>query len=306
MTMLLRLPVVLAATGLALAGCVPSSGGGNGATAGGGAGPAPSASAAPAAVTEIQIDKSYWYAGFKVTLGTARVVDASSGGGKAVTIEGVFQNLSTEYEREPTEEALLTVGDRTYADLDDPLLDLPEVPAQRSQPGTYAFEVDEHFVLPEAVLIVGKPADRQATIPFSGADGLVALEPRPVPVTGKVLASKSGGVFMTVSAVEVRSDEPYLHGQAPTGQEFLRLSFSATNNTDAGFAWVFDRDLHLKMPDGTSLGTADNCSRAQIYPPPHGKVDGGLACFLVPAPATGTYLLTWFGYDRGGLRVPVH
>jgi hypothetical protein len=302
MRKLLRLLVVSTATGLALAGCVPPSGDGDG----GGNDPAPSESQAPAAVTEIQINKSYWYAGFKVTLGTARVVDSSSGGGKAVTIEGVFQNLSTEHEREPTEEALVTVGDRTYAEVDRPLLDLAEVPAQRSQHGTYAFEVDEHFVLPEAVLIVGKPVNRQATIPFSGPDGLVALEPEPVPVTGKVLASKSGGVFMTVSAVEVRSDEPYLHGQAPTGQEFLRLTFSATNNTDAGFAWVFDRDLHLKMPDGTSIGTADNCSRAQIYPPPHGKVDGGLACFLVPAPANGTYLLSWFQYEKGGLRVPVN
>ena len=36
--------------------------------------------APPAAVTEIQIDKSYWHPGFKVTLGTARIVPASFGG----------------------------------------------------------------------------------------------------------------------------------------------------------------------------------------------------------------------------------
>ncbi|MEU7820576.1 hypothetical protein [Catellatospora sp. NPDC049133] len=71
---------------------------------------------------------------------------------------------------------------------------------------------------------------------------------------------------MTVSAAEVRADEPLLHGQAPTGQEFLRLTFSATNDTAAGFAWVFDRDLHLRLPDGTVVATADNCGRAQIYP----------------------------------------
>jgi hypothetical protein len=287
---------------LALAGCVPEADGD-------GAGPEPPAGATespePAAVTEIEINKSYWYAGFKVTLNTARVVD-SSFGGKAVTVEGVFQNLSSEYAKAPTEEALLTVGDHTYAELDHPLLDLPEVPAQRSQHGTYAFGVDEHFVLPEAVFIVGKPSNRQATVPFSGPDGLVALEPKPVPVTGKVLRTKAGSVFMAVSAVEVRSDEPYLHGQAPTGQEFLRLTFSATNNTDAGFAWVFDRDLHLKLPDGTSIGTDNNCSRAQIYPPPHATATGGLACFLVPAPATGTYLLSWDLYEKGALRVPVN
>lgn len=294
------MPAAAAAIALALAGCAPGSG-----DAEADVPPtAPSGSPAPEAVTEIQIDKSYWHAGFKVTLGTARVV-ASSFGGKAVTIEGVFQNLSSEYAESPTEEALLTVGDRSYAELDHPLLDLPEVPAQRSQPGTYAFDVDEHFVLPEAVFIVGKASDRQATVPFTGTDGHVPLEPSPVPVTGKVLRSKAGTVFMTVSAVEVRADEPYLHGQAPSGQEFLRLEFSATNNTAAGFAWVFDRDLHLKLPDGTTVGTANDCSRAQIYPPPHASVDGGLACFLVPAPATGTYLLSWDRYEKGALRVPV-
>jgi len=294
------MPAAAAATALALTGCAPGAGGADPT-------PPPAAADSPAAaVTEIQIDKSFWYAGFKVTLGTARVVPSSVGDGSAVTIEAVFQNLSTEHPEEPTEEALLTVGDRTYAEPDRPLSELPEVPAQRSQPGTYAFDVDEHFVLPEAVLVVGKPSDRQATVPFTGTDGHVALEPSPVPVTGKVLRAKAGNVFMTVSAVEVRADEPYLHGQAPSGEEFLRLEFSATNNPAAGFAWVFDRDLHLKLPDGTTVGTADNCSRAQIYPPPHASVDGGLACFLVPAPATGTYLLSWDRYEKGALRVPVN
>lgn len=298
----LRLPAASAAIVLALTGCVPGTGGpAADATASAGASDGPE----PAAPTELQINRSYWYAGFKVTLGAARIVPSSSDGGRAVTIEGVFQNLSPEHPDTPTSDALLAVGDRTYAEVDDPLLRLPEVPAQRSQPGVYAFAVDEHFVLADAVLVVGRPADRQAMIPFAGPDGLVALEPRPVSVTGKVLRERSGSVFMTVSAVEVRSDEPLLHSEAPSGQEFLRLAFSATNDTAAGFAWVFDRDLNLRLPDGTSIGTADNCSRAQIYPGPHATATGGLACFLVPAPAAGVYLLSWNRYEKGALRVPV-
>ncbi|MBB5873668.1 hypothetical protein F4553_007102 [Allocatelliglobosispora scoriae] len=297
-----RFLAATAAIGLVLTGCALRSGGGG---AGDSTPSAAPGGSAPVAVTELKINKSYWYAGFKVTLGTARIVASSVSGKEAVTIEGVFQNLSPEHSRMPTTTALLVVGDRTYSEVDHPLSELPEVPAQRSQPGSYAFEVDEHFVLADAVLVVGKPSDRQATIPFTGPAGLVALEPRPVPVTGKVLREKTGSVFMTVSAVEVRSDEPLLHGEAPTGQEFLRLAFSATNNTDAGFAWVFDRDLHLILPDGTSIGTADNCSRAQIYPAPHATATGGLACFLVPAPANGVYQLTWNLFQKGALRVPV-
>lgn len=295
-----RLSAVSAAIVLALTGCVPGAGGGPADPSG----PAAASGSPAAAPTEIQIDKSYWYTGFKVTLGAARIV-ASSSGGKAVTIEGVFQNLSPEYPREPASDVLLTAGDRTYAEPDSTLRRLPEVPAQRSQPGMYAFAVDEHFVLTDAALVVGKPAARQATIPFTGPDGLVALEPKPVSVTGKVLREKTGGVYLTVSAAEVRADEPLLHGEAPTGQEFLRLTFSATNDTAAGFAWVFDRDLHLRLPDGTVVATADNCSRAQIYPAPHATATGGLACFLVPAPAGGEYLFTWNRYGKGALRVPV-
>ncbi|WP_186315838.1 hypothetical protein [Catellatospora sichuanensis] len=298
----LGLRAVSAAIVLALTGCVPGGGGEPDPTGSA----ASSGSPAPEAPTEIQINKSYWYAGFKVTLGTARIVPSSVGNGQAVTIEGVFQNLSPEHPGTPTSDVLLTVGDRTYAEVDNPLLKLTEVPAQRSQPGVYAFAVDEHFALADAVLVVGKPSDRQATVPFTGPDGLVPLEPKPLPITGKVLRDKSGSIFMTVSAAEVRSDEPLLHGEAPTGQEFLRLTFTATNNTNAGFAWVFDRDLHLKLPDGTSVATADNCSRAQIYPAPHATATGGLACFLVPAPANGEYLLSWNRYEKGALRVPVN
>ncbi|MEV0460218.1 hypothetical protein [Catellatospora methionotrophica] len=297
----LRFPAVTAAIVLALTGCAAGTGSGEGDPTG----PAASGSPAPAAVTEIQINKSYWYAGFKVTVGTARIVASSFGEGRAVAIEAVFQNLSPEYPRSPTSDILLTVGDRTYAELDNPLSKLTEVPAQRSQPGVYAVTVDEHFVLTEAVLVVGKPTLRQATVPFNGPDGLIPLEPKPVSITGKVLRERTGSVFMTVSGAEVRADEPLLHGQAPTGQEYLRVAFTATNNTDAGFAWVFDRDLHLKMPDGTSLATADNCSRAQIYPAPHATATGGLACFLVPAPATGSYVLSWDRFDKGALAIAV-
>lgn len=292
---------------VALTGCVPQQPGGSADQADPTGSAAASGDPAPgAAPTEIQIGKSYWYGGFKVTLGAARIVPSTSGGGRSVAIDGVFQNLSPEHEGKPSPDVLVAVGERTYAELDHSLSAMPYVPAQRSQPGTYAFEVDEDFVLADAVLVVGLPVNRQAVVPFSGPDGLVALEPKEVPIGGKVLRDKSGGVFMTVSGAEVRSDEPLLHGVAPSGQEFLRLTFTATNNTDAGFAWVFDRDLHLRLPDGTSIATADNCSRAQIYPAPHATATGGLACFLVPAPAGGEYVLTWDRYAKGALRVPVN
>src|SRR5690349_18486235 len=111
-----------------LGGCKLDSGGG----ATGGSAAATQGPAKPA--TEVKVDKAYWHRGFKVTLGTAKIVEGSHTP-KAVTIEATFQNLSPEHDGQPTSSALLTVGSRTYSEVDNPLTKLPEVPAQRSQPG---------------------------------------------------------------------------------------------------------------------------------------------------------------------------
>src|SRR5262245_31732506 len=67
-----------------------------------------------AAATELKVDKSFWHHGFKVTLGTAKVVEGKIDDvTRAVTIEATFQNLSLEYEGHPIQYAVVTVGDRT-------------------------------------------------------------------------------------------------------------------------------------------------------------------------------------------------
>ena len=262
------------------------------------------AGGAPA--TELKVDKSFWHHGFKVTLGTAKVVEGKIDDvTRAVTIEATFQNLSQEYEGHGISYAVLTVGDRTYAELADDLLDMPEVPPQRSQRGTLAYEVDEHFVLQDAVLIVGKPDVRQAVVPLGRAEGLVSLEPRPITVSGKVEYKTNSTFFMTVESGEVRSDKPLTHLEAPTGKEWVRLNFSATNNSNAGMAIVFDDELTLKLPNGTTIGTDLACSAAQIWPSEHSTATGGLACFLVPAPASGTYTMLWENFAKGGLTFTI-
>jgi hypothetical protein len=259
-----------------------------------------------AAATEVKVNKSYWHRGFKVTLGTARVVEGKIDDvTRAVTIEATFQNLSLEYESDPKLYAVLTVGDRTYAEPADDLQDLPEVPPQRSQVGTIAFEVDEHFVLKDAVLIVGRPDVRQAVVPLGRAEGLVSLEPRPFTVSGKVEFQTNSTFFITVESGEVRSDKTLTHLEVATGKEWLRLSFSATNNSNAGMSIVFDDELTLKLPDGTTIGTDLTCSAAQIWPTPHSTASGGVACFLVPAPATGTYTFIWDNFPKGALTFTI-
>jgi hypothetical protein len=292
-------------TALAVAGCGAAEQGGTGPGAGSerpATGAVNSAAGAAAGQAEVQVNRSYWYAGFKVTLGTARLLASSP----VVTIDATFQNLSSTRDAAPTGELELTSGADTYDKLSKEHAKLPEIPAQRSRTGVIAIEVDERFDLSKAVLTVGAPRTRQAVVPLGRADGLISLEPRRVTISGRAYPNDRKDVFITVTGGEVRADDPTGLEQAPAGQEFVLISFSATNDGAAGMTYVFDRDLTLVKPDGTKAGDAGSCSRAQVHVQPHATVTPpGPACFAVPAPATGTYRFVWYNKDTTGVSFSI-
>jgi hypothetical protein len=284
----------------ALAGAVLVAGCGAAEQGGGGSGPAGGRSSSAAAEQrDLQVNRSYWYAGFKVTLGTARV----SADPAVVTIEATFQNLSPDRAAEPPGDLMLTSGADSYDELSE---ELPSVPARRSRTGAIAIRVDDKFDLSEAVLTVGEPRSRQAVVPLARPDGMIALEPRPVGMRGRVYPRGRKDVYITVSGGEVRADDATNLAQAPAGQEFVLVSFKATNDGAAGMTYVFDRDLSLVLPDGSKAGNAGSCSRAQVHVQPHSTVTpAGQACFAVPAPAAGTYRFVWDNKDSEGLRFSI-
>jgi hypothetical protein len=270
--------------------------------------PAPSRGAGGAAPggdqQQVVVNRSYWYQGYKVTLGTARrVVDGKT---PVVLIEGTFQNLSSHNDHGPTTSVLLSSNNGSYDRWAATSVGrLPaSVPPKGSRTGTFAIEVDDRFTFADAVLTVGEPRDRQAVVPLAHAEGLVSLEPRTIAATGRVDSGPDGTFFMTVSGGEVRADDPESHAETTAGQEFVIVNFSSTNNSPAGFAYVFDRDLNLRLPDGSKVGT-DVASHAQIYAPPHASATGGVAIFAVPVPVTGDYVLIWNNRDTAGLRIPL-
>jgi hypothetical protein len=307
----LRVALMLLAGVLAVAGCGSpgscedsSTDSLDGAAAGDGA-----SGGGRVAATEQQVDRSFWHSGFKITLGLARLLpppSGSDGAAPVVTIEATFQNLSREHDARPPDYLLLTSGGHAYNEPSTDHEKRPEVPAQRSQTGMIAIEVDDRFALADAVLTVGEPTERQAVVPLGRAEGLVSLEPRTLAVGGRVTGEggRKSTFFMTVKGGEVRADDPLLHVQAPTGKEFLMLSFTATNNSAAGMAYVFDRNLTLRLPDGTRVGHA-GCSRAQVHAQEYSTVSGGMVCFEIPTPATGEYTLVMDNVESGGLRVPI-
>ncbi len=287
----LAVPLALAAA-LTLIGC------GDGAGDGGGAG---------AEGKTIEVGKSFWHSGFKVTLSTATVVSPEATTTPAamkpssVTIEAMFQNLgpSTTAFRAPM---VLSSAGKHHTQA-GPQQELPKVPGQARQSGTIAFVADESFRLSDAVLTVGSADERQAVVPLAGADGLVSLEPRSFQVSGK--ASNGPAFYATVEGGELRADNPDGYGEAKAGNEFLRLRFSVTNDGPGMLAVLYGLSNRLGLPDGSSVGITTLCGNPQLHPGPHATARDGLVCFEVPAPASGEYLYAITGDDTEGLRFTI-
>lgn len=287
-----------ALAGVALAGTLVLFGCGSG-----GGGPEDEGGSA----TAVQVDKSFWHRGFKVTLGRAAVVPVQSGNGSpsdaapAVTIEARLQNLGTDT-AEFTSELVLSSGGHHFTEA-APQQELPRVPGQSSQSGTIAFVVDEQFQLGEAILTIGGSDERQAVVPLAGSDGLISLEPRSFVVSGK--ASDGPDFYATVQQGELRADNPEGHGQAKASREYVRLHFTVTNDSPGMLAVLYGNNNRLKLPDGSSVGISVSCGNPQLHPGPHSTAVGGLVCFEVPSPAEGDYLYAISDDDAEGFEFTI-
>lgn len=257
-------------------------------------------------VTEVRVDKSFWHNGFRVTLGTAKIVEqadtasASPPQQRVVTIDVTLANLGTRLWSfracGPTNlrsecgwsALVLSSGGRHYTE-PAPQQDLPKIPGKASQSGMIAFVVDESFRLDDAVLTVGTPDVRQAVVPLTGDQGLVSLEPRSLDITGEVAVFDH--VF-TVDGGELRADSPQGYFEATAGHEYLRLHYAVTNTGPSvtGGTLKLDTYHYLMTPNDDTLSPAGSCGGSIEYPQPGVTVPDLMICFEVPVPAAGEYL----------------
>lgn len=288
---LLLLPVLLIA-----AAC--SGGGGD-------AGPTATAEAAATPTTAaavrdtVQVGRSYWHAGFKVTLGEATLENS------VVTIEATFENLGNRDAR-PNSRLALTSGGESYT-ASSLIQDIPQVPAGLSSSGTLAFDVDEAFSFDDAVLTVGNPDNNQATVPL-GPDGgdAVSLEPQEIAVTASATA---GAVTVNVTGAELRADLPDQHDEMAAGKLSLTIFFSIDvgSGIQLGQGVFQSPNVALTLPDGTSVAVpSDGASGVnELLQGKEGTTISDLSVrFEVDDPAAGTYVFLVRGaYGPGGADV---
>jgi hypothetical protein len=204
----------------------------------------------PEPIVTAQIDKTFWYAGFKVTLGKAMY-----GPGKQVTIVATFDNESTQSEIFEAELVVQTPANNFIADsgMQD---DVPKVPGKSSGMGTLVIPVNRQpFSFAGATLIVGDASGAQAKVPLDGNGTLVDLAPKPVAVTGSVTAMT---LTLTLKGGDLRYDVLSSHEQLKVGKLSLTLIFNISFTSDIQDEYPFSgNNLTLKLPDGTTTGSQD-------------------------------------------------
>jgi len=210
----------------------------------------------PGTAGSVTVNKSYWFAGFKVTLGKATVIKAITPTPPAyvqapekVTIDARFENLGPDTFTPYNEDLVLESGSDSYVNHDSSLEKIPDVPGLQSGLGTIAFQVDDKFNLNRAVLLVGSANFDQATIPLGSSGKYVSLEPQKVAVTGTVVLPDA--FTLAVSGGDLSYDDPRRHEERKPGDVNLVLHFSLTSSKDNVCCFSSD-NASLKLPDGTA------------------------------------------------------
>ena len=224
-------------------------------------------SASPSGPTvggSLTVNKTYWYAGFKVTLGKVTVLKAITPTPptyaqvpEEVTIEATFENTGPDNFTPYNEDLVLQSGTNSYLNHDSRLEKIPAVPGLQTTSGIIAFQVDEKFNLNKSELLIGNANFNQAMVPIGGNGKYVSLEPQKVAANGTVTLPDA--FTLAVSGGDLSYDNAKQHGQQKAGEANLVLHFSLTSNKDNACCFSSD-NADLKLPDGTAIvATAGSC-----------------------------------------------
>jgi hypothetical protein len=237
----------------------------------------------------IEVNESFWHAGFEVDLGTATLAD------NVVKIEGVFKNLGPAFNAAIDSTITLRSGGNDYTDTAIFEEDLPQVPSKGQKTGNFAIRVDDGFSFDDAVLIIGHPDNNQAIIPLgpNAGETIRTLEPKELTIAGQAVA---GPVAVDLEGGELRADLPEKYSIADKEHLELTLLFSVTpgNGITVGQGVFQSPNVKLKTPDGKTIAVRDDGVSGvnEILQGKEGTTISDLSVrFEVKKPTAGQYTL---------------
>ena len=248
---------------------------------------------------EVTLGQEAWFAGFHVTFGDLTIKPDGRDGD--LEIAATFENTGDDVARLDATIALESGGQPVRESF---AMDIPSVQPGDTMDGTFGFSITSDFSLDDAVLTLGTPRVQQVVLPL-GANGgeVVSLEPTPLTLSG---SESTGQIELTLDGGELRADTPNTYGQMEAGKLALTVTYSATNHGTSAADFVFaGENVHLRLPDGTEIGTIGDGNSQSIAGIPSGTTARDLMSrFEIDDPAAGQYTLLVIDGDAIG-EIPI-
>ncbi|MFE3022819.1 hypothetical protein [Nocardia tengchongensis] len=245
------------------------------------------------------IGKTGWYEGFEITVDKATVTPDEFGGAK-VRVDITYKNTTT---ANKTLSVVPTVQIGGAID-GGAGWNSPEVPGKGSAAGDVTtsvkkFDNAEHL-LDTVTILYGSAAENQTKFPLKADAKVESIAPRTLAITGKLTQDQT-----TVEITGATLTPSYTKNEA--GKMELALKFKLVGGSGIGDGGlnVFSEYFTIKAPGGQTVvddqlrGFIDELlSRNQTIDKPDLQ-----AVFVVPAPATGNYTLS-YDATKGKNAVP--
>ncbi|WP_433522342.1 hypothetical protein ACQPZ2_35080 [Nocardia pseudovaccinii] len=234
------------------------------------------------------IGKTGWYEGFDITVDKATVVPDEFGGAK-VLIDITYKNTTPDNK---------TISNNTYLQVDKEVdggasFDSPTVPGKGSATGKVTTSVktlhDAEHLLDTVTVIYGQASDNQTKIPLKVSAQVEGVAPKTLNVTGKLVQDQT-----TIEVTGGTLAPSYTKNERDKMDLSLHIKIIGGPGIPAGGSNIFYDYFTVKTPNGQTiladirgpinelLNTNETIDNAKNY-----------VVFVVPSPATGTYVVTY-------------
>lgn len=245
---------------------------------------------------EVALDASVYFGPHRYDLGTA-TLEPTDGGGE-LRVDVVAENIS-ERTADPAGNAVwLSINDLAAGYSADTL---SSTPAKAKVAGDLMFDVDETFVMDEAVLHFGELTENSSLVPLNGGPVTTRAAKDVTPPS----AASDEMWTITPSAVAVHSQDLWRNSSFDVGQGLMLIDFVATLDESPRSLNISTADFSLTLPDGTSAPATGGG-----YPGVNESVAVGQStptvsiAFTIPLETPGDYVFAFTPDDSEPIQMP--
>lgn len=234
------------------------------------------------------IGKTGWYEGFDIRVDKATVVPDEYGGAK-ILIDITYKNTTPDNK---------TISNNTYLQVDKEVdggasFDSPTVPGKGSATGKVTTSVktlhDTEHLLDTIIVIYGQASDNQTKIPLAASAQVEGAAPKTLKVAGKLVQDQT-----TIEITGGTLAPSYTANERGKMDLSLHIKIIGGPGIAAGGLNVFYDYFTVKTPDGQTI-PADIRGPINELLNANKTIDNAknYVVFVVPSPATGTYVVTY-------------